>query len=325
MEGKDDRRSDRFAKTKKHFSSGKYKPKTKRDKTAPRIRPPESSGENGRKENTRIAKGTVDICNNGFYSYKGNKIDIMQQLEFAKQQTMSYSPEETPINVMVGNRETQFQVVKTQTLEACQIEGNGKEDEKHICVLNFASAKNPGGGFLKGSNAQEESIARASGLYACIKNNIMYEKNAQDNNKCLYSHHMIFSPTVPVFRDKNDDLIEKPFCISFITSPAVNAKQAKIQNIDNDVINQTMLERMDRFLSVTVWNHVDILILGAWGCGVFGGNNEIVAKQFFDLLTGKYYGMFEKVIFTVIGDADFTVFSRLFGSEIATESKYKID
>ena len=34
--------------------------------------------------------------------------------------------------------------------------------------LVFASAKNPGGGFLNGAQAQEESIARVSALYTCL-------------------------------------------------------------------------------------------------------------------------------------------------------------
>ena len=47
----------------------------------------------------------------------------------------------------------------------------------NLALLNFASARNPGGGFLGGSNAQEESLARCSALYACLKDNPMYAYN----------------------------------------------------------------------------------------------------------------------------------------------------
>ena len=40
---------------------------------------------------------------------------------------------------------------------------------KKVCVLNFASATNPGGGVTKDSSAQEEAICRCSTLYANLK------------------------------------------------------------------------------------------------------------------------------------------------------------
>ena len=40
--------------------------------------------------------------------------------------------------------------------------------DKKICVHNFASATNAGGGVARGSNVQEECLCRCSTLYPCI-------------------------------------------------------------------------------------------------------------------------------------------------------------
>src|SRR6185437_10556724 len=97
------------------------------------------------------------------------------------------------------------------------------EGADRVLALNFASARHPGGGFLKGSQAQEESLARASGLYACIAPlRGMYDANHRFRS-CLYTDHLIYSPDVPVFRADNDSLLDHPYPVSFVTAPAVNA------------------------------------------------------------------------------------------------------
>ncbi|WP_259391506.1 TIGR02452 family protein [Paenibacillus sp. 1011MAR3C5] len=97
------------------------------------------------------------------------------------------------------------------------------KEEEEICCLNFASAKHPGGGFLTGARAQEESLARASGLYPTIvQMKEMYSHNAWQRI-CLYSDYIIYSPKVPVFRDDSGVLLDKAYPVSIITSPAVNA------------------------------------------------------------------------------------------------------
>ena len=44
---------------------------------------------------------------------------------------------------------------------------------KKVCVLNFASATNPGGGVVNGSSAQEECICRCTTLYPCLNTDEM--------------------------------------------------------------------------------------------------------------------------------------------------------
>src|SRR4030095_3387218 len=94
----------------------------------------------------------------------------------------------------------------------------------HLAGLNFASAKNPGGGFLNGSLAQEEALACASGLYPCLLQAPEYYERNRANRSALYLDLAIFSPLVPFFRNDAGTLLEKPVLASVSTAPAPNAE-----------------------------------------------------------------------------------------------------
>lgn len=166
--------------------------------------------------------------------------------------------------------------------------------------LNFASAKNPGGGFLGGAQAQEESLARSSSLYPSLTANFeMYEYNRRGSS-CLYSDWMIYSPKVPVFRNDDGSLIQTPYLVSFLTSPAVNAgvvKQKEAKNIN--LIEKTNRERARKFLWIANKENHKTLILGAWGCGVFQNDPAEIAQMFNELLTGEFKNCFERVIVAI--------------------------
>ena len=118
-----------------------------------------------------------------------------------------------------------------------------------IC-LNFASAKNPGGGFLGGSQAQEEALARASGLYPCLSANFGYYQFNRSKGGAIYSHHLIYSPAVPVFRDDEDNFLDAYFPASIITAPAVNVGALPKNKRDNKkMIREIMLERTENVLA----------------------------------------------------------------------------
>ena len=185
--------------------------------------------------------------------------------------------------------------------------------DKKLTVLNFASAKNPGGGFLKGSQAQEESLARATGLFATIRASPMYEANEKDNRKCLYQEYLIYSPNVPVFRDSDDELIAEPIYVDIISVPAVNEGEALKKGLSKIVIDKTRFDRMDSFLAVLMNKNLKRIILGAWGCGIFGGKFRNVANDYYvHLIEGKYKNVFEEVIFAVLDEDDVTILEEYF-------------
>jgi len=265
-----------------------------------------------RQKRALIAQETVDILETGSYqNHQQQTINIQQYLQPAIKNSIHYSENDlsrvfSQLNekqVEENKNKIQIEINNETTLNAASRLVNQEGFDKVLC-LNFASAKNPGGGFLNGSQAQEESLARATGLYPCISQMTeMYEKNRYYGS-CLYLDDMIYSPQVPVIRDDNDGLLNEPFLISILTVPAVNAgavrKNGKKQDINK--IESMMLQRTEKLLSVAAINDYKVLILGAWGCGVFKNNPDDVARYFhYHLIENpKFNGLFEKVVFAVL-------------------------
>jgi len=267
---------------------------------------------NGRTTRAHVARDTLEILDKGFYeSPTGRIVHIRGALEAAISGSVHYRPTDFDEvfalrDRMLAERGVQppieFEVVNKTTLSAASrlIQTDG---DANVMALNFASAKNPGGGFLKGSQAQEESLARASGLYPCIvQMQAMYDANRQFRS-CLYTDNMIYSPGVPVFRDDRDQLLEAPYLVSFVTAPAVNAGVVRRREPENvGTIEDVMRGRIEKVLSLAVIHHHETLVLGAWGCGVFRNNPKDVARWFGDHLTGSglFSRSFRRVVFAVL-------------------------
>src|SRR5262249_17755566 len=126
-------------------------------------------------------------------------------------------------------------------------------------ALNFASARHPGGGFLGGARAQEESLARASALYACLEGNPLYAWHETHRNP-FYTDYAIYSPHVPVFRADSGVLLDEPYFCAFITCPAVNARVALERDpACRPAIRSAMAQRIERVLAIAAaHNHAHI-------------------------------------------------------------------
>ena len=266
-----------------------------------------------RKKRAEIARETLKIINGGTYlNQKNELINLGSDLAFAKTKSKHYQPKMyddvfLKVDKIVKNntqkKQTQFEVNNETTLNAAKrlIVDLGKEDT--IC-LNFASAKNPGGGFINGSNAQEESLARSSCLYPCINQmQAMYQIN-KNFKSALYTDNIIYSPKVPVFRDDNGNLLDFHYLLSIITSPAVNAGAVlKSQGkISKEEIKNIMLERAKKVLAIAVINNHRNIILGAWGCGVFQNSPRDIAEIFYEHLVSndRFKNYFDLVVFAIL-------------------------
>ena len=176
-------------------------------------------------------------------------------------------------------------------------------------VLNFASYNNPGGNFINGSKAQEECLCHESYLYNVLKGRIGYYKiNHKNKNKCLYTDRALYSPNVRFTKECKD-----VFC-DVITCAAPNKTAAqKYYNVSDEENSKVLKERIEFVLKIAQDNGVDNLILGAYGCGVFGQDPLEVAKIFKEFLSGKYK-CFNKVIFAIPNklEVNYRYFKRIF-------------
>ena len=199
--------------------------------------------------------------------------------------------------IPVSDKSARVEVRDETTLEGCRrLLTEGAPD---VMALNFASAKNPGGGFLNGAQAQEESLARSSGLYpSLLKAPEYYSRHKADPSK-LYSDAMILTPGCPVIRDDDGELLAEPYAVTFVTSPAPNAGAIAAVNGDEGAfIGETLERRGELVLALAASLGRRNLVLGAWGCGVFQNDPEQVAKTFAELL--KTWGRrFDRVTFSV--------------------------
>lgn len=169
--------------------------------------------------------------------------------------------------------------------------------KKKTCVLNFASYKHPGGMFLNGSSAQEESLCHESFLYNVLSMmQPYYDRNQQNLNKSLYTNRAIYSPNVMFFGKDN-----AIYFSDVITCAAPNKKSAQDYcHISDEQNRRELISRIDFVLSAASLNQPEVLILGAFGCGVFGQNPSEVAEIFKECLNTKFKNVFDTVVFAIV-------------------------
>ena len=198
----------------------------------------------------------VQITESGEYlAPSGRVVRIAQMVKRSVEGTCSYPPGQPFQESAEGNYQTKIWVENLTTLEAARrliAEGC------HPAVLNFASATHAGGGFLGGARAQEEYLARSSGLYACIRNNAMYAFHRTHRDP-LYTNYAIYFPEVPIFRSDDGSLLDQPYTVGIITCPAVNA--AKMGPERKSEIGPAMWLRILKVLSIGVEHGHDAIVL----------------------------------------------------------------
>lgn len=169
--------------------------------------------------------------------------------------------------------------VREHLLQADTISAVLQFPGKHVCALNFANANFPGGAYILGGNAQEEALCRASLLYYTIRTAKDFYRANRLHVLPDYTDSMIYSERVPIIRDNAGNRLETPALCDFITSPAVNRTFAKFL-FSGKRLDNIMQNRIEQIIALAAEHSPEVLILGAYGCGVFGNRRETVYPLF---------------------------------------------
>lgn len=254
-----------------------------------------------RENNIRVFEDTLYRINqddslkeNTFISIKGQKL-------IKENDVVSY-------NAKKYNAPCKIYVTTNRTMEAAADYYGNK-----IAVLNFASATTPGGGVRKGSSAQEEALCRVSNLYLCLTDKKLWESFYQKNRDAknnIHTDDIIYTPDVMVI--KNDDyktLQESDyFRVDVITCAAPNLREVPANSFNRDggepiqlsdeELYKVHYKRAIKIMEVACANNVEVLILGAFGCGAFRNNPNVVAKAYKDAVE-HFRHAFKEIEFAV--------------------------
>lgn len=264
-----------------------------------------------------IALANAEAFNLGLYESMDGKIVDMTEALRAMAAGTQVVDGPSPLPDPLPQFKTRITLSSEDTLRG--LERVAGESASSVCGLNFASARSPGGGYLRGGSAQEESLCRATTLYAAIAAQAgFYQENKAWPN-AIYSDAIIYSPDVLVIRDRHELLRPDPFPVGIVTAPAPNKKaliEAGLAARLGQEVDQALSRRVDRILRIALAQGHRAIVLGAWGCGVFGNDPDQVAGLFADALSGPFRGCFERVHFAVPGaesDQTLIAFRRHFG------------
>jgi len=237
----------------------------------------------------------AEVFRDSEHFYSTDK-DLIKTVESSIRK-QKFIPEGITLTVPPSLKQKKAKVVVSSKRSLEAAEAYAKQGKK-VCVLNFASATNPGGGVVNGSSAQEECICRCTTLYPCLNTDAMWTAFYKPHRKAanpLYNNDCIYTPDVCVFKSDTNfpEILPKDewWNVNILTCAAPNLRERlsnamnphagdKAFKITPTELEKLLTKRIRRIFEIAVANGNEVLILGAFGCGAFRNPPEIVAKVF---------------------------------------------
>ena len=264
----------------------------------------------------KILRETMKAAEDGCYFVEEREVKLPFSFEQIKEVTL-YTPEQISQLSEQDLSETKSVRVtfrNQDTLEAAfELHQRRKENEKPVLVLNFANPHRPGGGIRSKPGTQEEHL--------CVKTTVLCSLETEEawpfyqtNLDCgtqAQTDTILISPNTMVIRNPDLSLREDPFPIAVMTVAAPIASRMEQEELPK--LEKILRSRIRGMLRTATAEGYTQLVLGAWGCGNFGNDPELVARLFHDNLTGN----FEEVTMAVFDNSEdqyrYSCFARCFG------------
>ncbi|MCD8036606.1 MAG: TIGR02452 family protein [Clostridiales bacterium] len=249
-----------------------------------------------KKKNIEILEDTLNILDKGCYEKEGQYVKLQFTSEQMKK-ALVYLPND--IASLRADKESCFPSAENQTQEvkctfSCENEDalelaqkkyqelkiSGEASPK-VLVLNLASATQSGGQTRNGASAQEEDLCRRTSLLLSLESESA--KKYYDYNNALKtrmgSDAVIISPNVEVIKDSSSEIISEPFPISIMSCSAPMVRLG-LEGMSKQEYENMLYNRIQGMLLVAASQNYRNLILGAFGCGVFGNDAAVVSDLF---------------------------------------------
>lgn len=282
----------------------------------------------------KVFAATIEASMTGYYMLGDKRIDLESASDITSGTQMYCEELKSQLKRTYGD--VKAEVVNGDCLAVAKklVEaGNGK-----VAVLNMASRTSPGGGVISGSGAQEEYLFRCSDYYKSLYQYVDYcsqydvERNEEHSYPMDRDFGGIYSPNVTVFRGVEEDgypFLEKPWQVNFIAVAALNRPETVCLPNGSmrlvDYLVPTAKNKIRTIFNIAIDNGVEVLVLGAFGCGAYQNPPVHIAQLFKEILVEpEYRNAFKKVVFAIKQDHNSVsvsnktlveVFSEVFGAE----------
>ncbi|MCC8195684.1 MAG: TIGR02452 family protein [Ruminococcus sp.] len=286
--------------------------------TEEQIKARDAEREKRRLDNIRILEDTLGILEKGSYEKDGKEISLRfsaAEMEEAKvylsediEATEKSAPvtethEERDISRIFGcENEDALVLAKKRYLEMKE----AGDFSPKVLVLNLASATEPGGRTRKGASAQEEDLCRRSSLLLSLESE--NAKKYYDYNNARKTHMgsdgIVMSENVEVIKNHSSETLTEPFPISVMTCAAPMIRMG-LEGMTQEEYESMLETRIRGMLTVAATEKYRHLILGAFGCGIYGNDASLVSRLFYEaIMSFSYAGKTAEALFDSI---DFAV------------------